>query len=87
MWLLLAVWATGATAPPVLGDPGPLVRWGLPVITTLSRASAALSVGALTLCLVVVPATGPGASTWTRLRDLAAYAGAAWALLQGASSS
>lgn len=81
--LLVAVWATGATAPPVLGDPGPVVRWGLPVVTALSRAAAALAVGALVLCLTVVPATGAQASTWARLRDLATFAGAAWALLQG----
>ncbi|WP_181009873.1 bifunctional copper resistance protein CopD/cytochrome c oxidase assembly protein [Ornithinimicrobium sufpigmenti] len=81
--LVLAVWATGAAAPPVLGDPGPVVRWGLPAVTALSRAAAALAVGALVVGITVVPAAHPPAPTWVRLRNLATCAAAAWAVLQG----
>lgn len=81
--LLLAVWATGATTPPVLGDPGPLVRWGLPVTIALGRAAAAVAVGALVLCIVVLPSgDAASGSTWARVRDIATYAAAAWAALQ-----
>lgn len=81
--VLLAVWATGATAPPVLGDPGPLVRWGLPVTIALGRAAAAVTVGALVLCIAVVPDGAGAAPTWSRLRDVATFAAAAWAGLTG----
>lgn len=82
--LLLAVWATGATAPPALGDPGPLVRWGLPVSIALGRAAAAVTIGALVLCIVVLPSgETTSAPTWARVRNIATYAAAAWAALQG----
>ena len=81
--VVLAVWATGATEPPVLGDPGATVRWGLPVIVGLSRAAAALAVGALVLCITVLPRADEAAPTWARVRDVATFAAAAWAVLQG----
>ena len=81
--VVLAVWATGATEPPVLGDPGATVRWGLPVIVGLSRAAAALAVGALVLCITVLPRADEAGPTWARVRDVATFAAAAWAVLQG----
>ena len=81
--VVLAVWATGATEPPALGDPGPNVRWGLPIIVALSRAAAALAVGALVLCITVLPRADEAAPTWARVRDVATFAAAAWAVLQG----
>lgn len=81
--LLLALWATGAPAPPVLGDPGPLVRWGLPVVTALARAAGAIAVGSLVLCITVLAPGGAAGATWARVRDVATFAAAAWAVLQG----
>src|SRR5690606_3835879 len=60
--LLLALGLSGAADPLVLGDPGPGVRWGLPAAAALGRLAAALAVGALVLCAVVLP-PGPG---WER---------------------
>ncbi|HRW17317.1 MAG TPA: cytochrome c oxidase assembly protein [Dermatophilaceae bacterium] len=47
----------GATQPPVAGlqDPGPVVRWGLPIVRAVHDLSAALTVGLLLLGAVAVP--------------------------------
>lgn len=50
---------SGAAAPRELIDPGPLVRWGLPLATSLARVAAAVTIGALMLCAVVLPRTAP----------------------------
>lgn len=52
--LAALVWALafgGGAAPLVIGDPGPIVRWGLPVATLFVNLSAAGMVGALVLAL------------------------------------
>ncbi|KAA9154161.1 bifunctional copper resistance protein CopD/cytochrome c oxidase assembly protein [Microbacterium lushaniae] len=46
----------GGAAPLLLGDPGPLVRWGLPVATLGVNLSAAGMVGSLVLALYALPA-------------------------------
>lgn len=46
---------TGAAAPQELFDPGPLVRWGLPIVTTLTWVGSALTVGAFALCALALP--------------------------------
>ncbi|TFV85542.1 copper transporter [Microbacterium sp. dk485] len=46
----------GGAAPLLLGDPGPLVRWGLPVATLAVNLSAAGMVGSLVLALYALPA-------------------------------
>jgi putative copper resistance protein D len=52
-----AVWFSGATAPSVLADPGPLVRWGLPPVRAVADLSQALTVGLLILACLVLPVT------------------------------
>ncbi|WP_165368530.1 cytochrome c oxidase assembly protein [Serinicoccus sediminis] len=81
--VVTAVWVTGASRPPALADPGAVVRWGLPAVTGLSRGAAALTVGALLLCVAVV---SPGAhpTVWRRLRRLAVVAASLWTALQAA---
>lgn len=59
--LLTALAFTGAAAASLLGDPGALVRWGLPVATMAMRTSAAVTIGALALCALVLPAPAGGA--------------------------
>ncbi|WP_226920828.1 cytochrome c oxidase assembly protein [Georgenia subflava] len=54
--LVAGLLLTGAAAPPALFDPGPLVRWGLPLVTLLTHAAAATTVGAFALCALVLPA-------------------------------
>ncbi len=59
---LAAAAGTGALAPPVLGDPGVLVRLGIPVLKVVIDLAAALTVGLLVLAAVALPATGGGRS-------------------------
>ena len=49
--LVLALEVGGAAAPPLLQDPGPIVRWGLPVAKLATNLSAALMIGSLVLAL------------------------------------
>src|SRR3546814_6668454 len=46
----------GGAAPLVLGDPGPMIRWGLPVATLAVNLTAAVMVGSLVLALYALPA-------------------------------
>ncbi|MFB9955568.1 cytochrome c oxidase assembly protein [Cellulomonas denverensis] len=46
---------SGAADPVLLRDPGALVRWGLPVVTTLSELAASLTLGGLVLLATVLP--------------------------------
>src|SRR3712207_4131795 len=53
--VVLGLVLSGAAAPSVLGDPGTLVRWGLPVVETLGQLAAALTVGSLVLAVCILP--------------------------------
>jgi cytochrome c oxidase assembly factor CtaG/putative copper export protein len=69
---------TNAAAPFLLYDPGPVVRWGLPVVTVIARLAGALTIGLLVLAAVALPVEtvieGPRAPS---LRDGAGRAEAA----------
>ena len=55
--LLVAVPAaglSGAAAPVVLGDAGPLVRWGMPLVGVVHSVTAALTVGLLVVAAFLV---------------------------------
>lgn len=52
---LAGVAFTGAAAPSLLVDTGPVVRWGLPVVTALCDLAAAVTIGALVLTCVALP--------------------------------
>ncbi|WP_205706907.1 cytochrome c oxidase assembly protein [Kineococcus vitellinus] len=75
--LLTALALAGGLTPSVLGDPGPLVRYGLPVARTVHDLSAALAVGAFAVATVLLP--HPSAA-WTRAVRTAGTAAGAWAL-------
>ena len=64
---LLAAVLTGAAAALALADPGPLVRWGLPLVSTVPTLAASATVGQLGLAAVHVPAR-ICATMLTRLR-------------------
>ncbi|MCK6079444.1 cytochrome c oxidase assembly protein [Microbacterium sp. EYE_5] len=64
----------GGSAPLVIGDPGPLVRWGLPLAELVVNLSAALLVGSLVLALFALVAG-------TREFDLALDAASAGAAI------
>lgn len=55
---LLVLWLSGAAEPPLLGDPGAVVRWGLPAVTGLADLAAAVTLGALALGAFVLPRGG-----------------------------
>ncbi|MDM8085859.1 cytochrome c oxidase assembly protein [Cellulomonas cellasea] len=52
---VLGVWMSGAAVPGFLRDPGAVVRWGLPVVTTLTELAGSLTLGALVLAIGVLP--------------------------------
>ncbi|MBO3094851.1 cytochrome c oxidase assembly protein [Cellulomonas dongxiuzhuiae] len=53
--VLVGVAFSGVATAVAIGDPGPLVRWGLPVVETLTELAASLTVGALLLAVCVLP--------------------------------
>jgi putative copper resistance protein D len=73
---------TGGAAPLLLGDPGPAVRWGLPVARVVADLAAAVTVGVLGLAAVGL-AERPGAPLARALRIASAAAGL-WALATAA---
>jgi cytochrome c oxidase assembly factor CtaG/putative copper export protein len=46
---------SAATVPPLLGDPGPVIRWGLLLDRGIGDLAAALTVGSLLLAAVALP--------------------------------
>ena len=54
--LLLGLVYGGGAQPLLLGDPGPLVRWGLPASTLVVNLTAAGMVGSLVLALFALRA-------------------------------
>jgi putative copper resistance protein D len=83
--VLLGLLAAGGAAPPVLGDPGALVRWGLPTTTALANLAGAVTLGAIALAVAVLPrGTGRVASTgeaWARSMVVAGVAAGTWTVL------
>jgi putative copper resistance protein D len=61
--VLAGLLLTDAAAPSLLFDPGPVVRWGLPVVTLAGRLAAALTIGVLVLTAVALPVQAPAAGT------------------------
>lgn len=56
--LVVSLWAGGARpnqVTPLLSDPGPLTRWGLPTAELMARLLAVLTVGRLVLVALLVP--------------------------------
>jgi putative copper resistance protein D len=75
--LLAGLLFTDSTAPPTLGDPGPLVRWGLPVTSLLWQLAAAATVGLLGLAAFLMPERGSTHRRATAMR-YAVRTGAVW---------
>ena len=72
---------SGAATPTLIADPGPLVRWGLPLVQLLTDLSATVTVGALAMCAVVLPRSRPAAPARGETPD-----GAAWLLARGTAA-
>ncbi len=91
--VLVGLTFTGAAAAVVLRDPGPLVRWGLPVVETLGELAASVTVGALVLAVCVLPRRADAAraprtgaavavgDAYPRSLVLAAVAAGVWTVL------
>ncbi|UMG92242.1 cytochrome c oxidase assembly protein [Nocardioides sp. TF02-7] len=77
---LLATGSIGGAPPTGLPDPGALTQWGLPVSRGVRDAATAVTVGALVLATVAVPAKESGllSRPQRRLARLAAMAAALW---------
>ena len=80
---LVAADLTGATAPLLLADPGPAVRWGIVVARAIGDVTAALTVGLLVLAAVVLPVSRESTRETPRANPVALMAAAvtstAWA--------
>lgn len=74
-----AVWFTGATAPSVLADPGPLVRWGLPPVQAVADMAQTLTIGLLVLGCIALPVAKPKRAYEPALRAASLTAGV-WAV-------
>jgi len=68
---------SGAAAPLKLADPGPVVRWGLPLARGIADLAAATAIGALTMAAF---ATASGTWQLRRLANLAGAAATIWAV-------
>lgn len=93
--MALAALASGAFGPRAVADPGAVVRWATPLVTTLGHLAAAVTVGALVAVVTLLPRALPpdshraarhpgpvGVSRHVRTSlTLAGGAGATWALL------
>ncbi|WP_307858092.1 cytochrome c oxidase assembly protein [Cellulomonas fulva] len=53
--VVVGTWFTGAALPSLVRDAGAVVRWGLPVVETLTEVVGAVVVGALVLAVCVLP--------------------------------
>lgn len=67
----------GGAAPLAIGDPGPVVRWGLPILRLSFDLSAALAVGALCIAIFACSREKP---EFERAMTLAQGGSVAWAL-------
>ena len=75
--LVVAMLATGAASPLALGDPGPLVRWGLPLVRGASELAVTVVLGA---CVLLAVAVRPGTPAWRAGARAAAVAAVVWVL-------
>lgn len=83
--LVTLAWALvvgGGAAPLTIGDPGPFVRWMLPVATMCVNLSAAGMVGALILALYALRA---GERPYERAMDAASVSAAVFTVAAGAT--
>ena len=77
--VVVAAVLTGATVALALADPGPLVRWGLPLVSTVSTLAASATVGLLGLAAFLVPERTSTERRVTATR-MAARVAALWAV-------
>ncbi|HWV49030.1 MAG TPA: cytochrome c oxidase assembly protein, partial [Microbacterium sp.] len=80
--VLALIYGGGAEAPRLL-DPGPIVRWGLPVVKMLSNVTGAIMLGSLVLALF---ALRTGTKAFERAMDAASAGAAAFTVASGTAA-
>ncbi|MBC3764200.1 cytochrome c oxidase assembly protein [Quadrisphaera oryzae] len=75
--LVVSMVASGAAVPGVLGDAGPVVRWGLPALRTTGDLAVSVVLGSL---LLAAFALVPGSAAWRSVARLASGAAVVWVL-------
>ncbi|WP_406248183.1 cytochrome c oxidase assembly protein [Microbacterium sp. M] len=80
--VLALIYGGGAEAPRLL-DPGPVVRWGLPVVKMLSNVTGAIMLGSLVLALFALKV---GTRPFERAMDAASAGAAAFTVASGAAA-
>lgn len=75
--LVIALVLGGGAAAPLVADPGPVVRYGLPIAKLVMTIATAVTIGALLLALI---ALAPGRPEHHRALDIAAAAAGVWTL-------
>ncbi|WP_106209309.1 cytochrome c oxidase assembly protein [Kineococcus rhizosphaerae] len=75
--LLTALALAGGLVPPAIGDPGRLVRYGLPIARTVHDLSAALAVGGFAVATFLLPHPS---DAWNRAVRVAGVAAGVWAV-------
>lgn len=75
--VVVSMVATGAAVPGVLGDAGPVVRWGLPVLRTTGDLAVSAVLGSLVLLAFALV---PGSPAWRVVSRLASGAAVVWVL-------
>ncbi|MCS5518959.1 bifunctional copper resistance protein CopD/cytochrome c oxidase assembly protein [Curtobacterium flaccumfaciens] len=73
--LLTALVIGGGANPALIADPGPVVRFGLPIARLVVDLSAATTIGGLALATMGLSRSGP---EWNRAIDVAAGASGVW---------
>lgn len=74
-----ALAVAGTAAPRVLGDPGALVRWGLPAALTVHHVALSVVLGALAFARGVIPSTVENPRVSARLVAVGRWAAVTWA--------
>ena len=82
LWSALTAWMTGLTNPYELGDPGDVVRWGQPILRSVTNLAMAIAIGG---AVFAVLSLSDGAKNLVRTLNLVAMGGAAWVLFGSAS--
>ena len=80
--VLALIYGGGAEAPRLL-DPGPVVRWGLPVVKMLSNVTGAIMLGSLVLALFALKV---GTRPFERAMDAASAGAAAFTVASGTAA-
>ena len=84
--LVVAVTIGGGASAPVVSDPGPLTRWGVPVLRLLFDVAAMATIGVLVVATVLIPSAAVLSEPAPRLVRTAGRWAGAWALA-GATST